>query len=203
MILKEDENSRGGEYAVTSLYFDNLYNSAYREKVEGDNNRHKFRIRFYNEDRENFKLEKKSKRGVMTLKSNTDISKEDVELLLKSEYEFLKDRDGTVFHELYDEMKNKLLRPKVIVRYIREAYTHRIGDTRVTFDKEISTANNSIKLNNVDTLYLPILERNTVVMEIKFNGIYPEVLRELIQSANSAQTAVSKYVLARKYNLES
>ena len=37
-----------GSYTVHSLYFDNLDNKALREKLDGVNNREKFRLRYYN-----------------------------------------------------------------------------------------------------------------------------------------------------------
>jgi hypothetical protein len=50
-----------GKYRVRSLYFDNLNDKALREKIDGVNNREKFRIRYYNDDTSFIKLEKKSK----------------------------------------------------------------------------------------------------------------------------------------------
>ena len=37
-----------GEYGIRSVYFDNLEDKALREKLDGVNNREKFRIRYYN-----------------------------------------------------------------------------------------------------------------------------------------------------------
>lgn len=62
--LKADEFARAdGAYEITSLYFDDVYGTALKEKISGVNCRDKFRLRRYNNDTEHIKLEKKSKRG--------------------------------------------------------------------------------------------------------------------------------------------
>ena len=67
--LKADEFARAdGAYEITSLYFDDVYDTALKEKISGVNCRDKFRLRRYNNDTEHIKLEKKSKRGGLCLK---------------------------------------------------------------------------------------------------------------------------------------
>ena len=62
--LKADEFARAdGAYEITSLYFDDVYGTALKEKLNGVSCRDKFRLRRYNNDTEHIKLEKKSKRG--------------------------------------------------------------------------------------------------------------------------------------------
>lgn len=43
----------GGEYLITSLYFDNCYDKALREKRHGTDRREKFRFRYYRRQRYN------------------------------------------------------------------------------------------------------------------------------------------------------
>ncbi len=63
-----------GTYKIRSLYFDNPDNKALMEKINGINNREKFRIRFYNDDPSFIKLEKKSKVNGLCTKKAIDIS---------------------------------------------------------------------------------------------------------------------------------
>ena len=44
-VMQRDENAKGGKYFIRSLYFDNAADKALREKLDGVNNREKFRIR--------------------------------------------------------------------------------------------------------------------------------------------------------------
>jgi hypothetical protein len=60
-VLDKDDHGVNGVYTVTSLYFDDVYNRALAEKIRGDAVRRKYRIRYYNDDTANLKLERKSK----------------------------------------------------------------------------------------------------------------------------------------------
>ena len=60
-VMQSDPNTIDGKYLIRSLYFDNAYDKALREKIDGVNMREKFRIRYYNGDLSYMKLEKKSK----------------------------------------------------------------------------------------------------------------------------------------------
>ena len=51
----------GGEYFIRSLYFDDRDDSAFREKLDGTDERDKFRIRIYNMRDDVIKLECKHK----------------------------------------------------------------------------------------------------------------------------------------------
>ena len=60
-VAEPDPHAVDGKYSIRSLYFDNLYDKALREKIDGVNRREKFRIRYYNGDTSFIMLEKKSK----------------------------------------------------------------------------------------------------------------------------------------------
>ena len=60
-VARTDPHAKDGKYFIRSLYFDNLYDKALREKIDGVNRREKFRIRYYNGDINLIHLEKKSR----------------------------------------------------------------------------------------------------------------------------------------------
>ena len=75
-ILELDpHNLNGSRYTVISIYFDDPIDSAYYEKVDGDFERKKFRIRFYDFSDAFIKLEKKEKIGGITYKTDMRIDK--------------------------------------------------------------------------------------------------------------------------------
>ena len=76
LLNKDSHVDQNGAYYIRSLYFDDLSNSCYYENEEGTDPRAKFRIRYYNNDVENLKLEKKSKSRGMTRKEFCNLSKE-------------------------------------------------------------------------------------------------------------------------------
>ena len=61
-VLSPDPHAEpSGTYSVRSLYFDNVFDKVLREKLNGVNNREKFRIRYYKDDPSFLRLEKKQK----------------------------------------------------------------------------------------------------------------------------------------------
>lgn len=69
----EDPHASAGEYRVYSLYFDDLQDTALRQKLDGVENRDKFRLRYYNGDLSFLRLEKKSKRGNLCQKRSASL----------------------------------------------------------------------------------------------------------------------------------
>ena len=53
-VMQRDPHAlEDGRYRIHSLYFDNCCDKALREKQDGVNRREKFRLRRYNDDRQN------------------------------------------------------------------------------------------------------------------------------------------------------
>ena len=63
------------EYHIRSLYFDDCFNSAMSDKLDGVMHRHKYRIRIYNFSDKIIRLERKSKRGDYISKLSCSISR--------------------------------------------------------------------------------------------------------------------------------
>ena len=72
-----------GMYIVSSLYFDDLYDSCYYENENGTDPREKFRIRMYNNCPDMIRLECKKKIHGKSLKSSGILSGEQVENILR------------------------------------------------------------------------------------------------------------------------
>lgn len=193
-LLKRDDHADKNGYSIRSLYFDNPYLKAYSQNVDGDMMRSKFRIRVYNQDFDNIKLEKKSKNNIMTGKESVKLEKEEVEKILNNDIEFLKDRLG-LYLEFYNEMTKELLKAKVIVEYRRIPFIYDSSQVRVTFDHNI-VASHKIRDFLSDKEIDGLKHKSMVVMEIKFNDSLPYFIRNMIQFGNGSQTACSKYKLA-------
>lgn len=200
-VLKRDTNSQGKSYSITSLYFDNCYNQAYKEKINGEATRHKYRIRYYNNDLSYIKLERKSKINQITTKVSVPLSVEEVKKIYNRDLDFLLTKNKYLYHEFYKQLKHGLLKPKVIVKYDREAFIHPVGDLRITFDRQIKTANMQTNILSNDQYFVDALEQGQSIVEIKFNGVLPDFIRSLIQSGHVMQASSSKYIFSRKYNI--
>lgn len=197
-ILKRDTHSINDFYRISSLYFDDIFNSAYHQKIDGYNQRSKFRIRYYDNNKKFFKLEKKMKFDNITHKESVTLSKIEVEEILNNQYDVIEQRPEEIIKELLFKLKGGLFKPKVIVEYLRLAYTYPIGNTRITFDKYVKGTFNKPDLFASNNLFFETIDSNFVVMEVKFNGQIPLFIKGLIQTSNVSQESVSKYVLSRK-----
>ena len=61
LIMKPDSHAVDGLYHIRSLYFDDIHDTALYEKIDGVNQRDKYRLRYYNGDTSYIVLERKSK----------------------------------------------------------------------------------------------------------------------------------------------
>ena len=186
-----------GNYAIKSLYFDNIYDQALFEKINGKHIREKFRIRMYNNDTSFIRLEKKSKIKNLTSKVSTRITKEEVKKLINGQYEWLLESDEPLIIELYSKIKKQLLKPKTIVQYIREPFIYNAGNVRVTFDREIKSGAKNIDFFNKDVPLIGATEE--IILEVKYDGFLPDFIKNLIRIDNRTATSFSKYVVSRVY----
>ena len=199
IFLKTDKNSDiNGNYRIRSLYFDDHLNTALYEKQAGILSRVKFRIRVYNLNDEVIKLEKKGRRGEFIYKESAHLTREEYDLILAEDYNFLKRSSYALFNEFYFSIKSMHSRPTVIVDYIREAYISDINNIRITFDKELRTGLNLTDLfNNGPTV--DVMEEPKMILEIKYYHFLPDYLKQMLQISSSQRYAISKYAICRKY----
>ncbi|MBO5567969.1 MAG: VTC domain-containing protein, partial [Clostridia bacterium] len=95
--------------------------------------------------------------------------------------------------------KTKLLKPAVIVDYLREAYIHNAEEVRVTFDKQIRTGLNSTDLFNGRIPTYPVFDDPVEVLEVKYDDFLPSYLQAVLSGITAQRSAISKYVWCRRY----
>lgn len=190
-----------GIYHIRSLYFDNFNDKALMEKISGINNREKFRIRFYNHNHSFIRLEKKSKSNGLCYKSSATLTKEECEKILNGDIEFLKDSNKDVLKEFYCKLRYQCLKPKTIVDYTREAYIFNAGNVRITFDYNIKSGLYSTNIFDPNLPTLGLVNDNPIILEIKYDNFFPDIIRDLVQTNTRRQTAVSKYAACRLFTV--
>ncbi len=94
-----------------------------------------------------------------------------------------------------------LLRPVVIVDYVREAYLHPAEEVRITFDKQLHTGLRSTELFNPSIPTVPPMDENLMILEVKYNQAMPPYIRDLLCTycPNAQQSAISKYTWCRRF----
>lgn len=191
----------GGEYFIRSLYFDDRDDSAFREKLSGIDERDKFRIRIYDMRDDVIKLECKHKSNGYIKKQSIGLSRKEYEKLMSGDRLFLLNRPEPFARRMYLEFAQRALKPAVIVDYTREAFIFPMEDVRVTFDKNVRTGLRSVDMFNAGIPTYPVIDDYGMVLEIKFNRFLPTYIRSLLQLEASQRSAISKYVLCRRFEL--
>ena len=186
-----------GEYHIRSLYFDDIEDSSYNDKESGVFKRKKYRIRIYNKSDNLIKLELKEKFVSFISKQNRTISRKLYEEIINNTVCIEDFKDDSFLLDFYLQMKMNVLRPKVIVDYIREPYICDYGNVRITFDKELQVVTNSTDIfYDSPTLISPIIAGD-MILEVKYDDHIPEYIRGLLELARNQRLAISKYTICR------
>ena len=196
-VMESDSNESTGEgYKISSLYFDDLWDSCLRDTVEGYRSRRKYRIRIYNDSLQVIKLEVKEKQNNRIYKLSKSITKEEMKRLISGEpIDCLNNYNdpATLFNLA---IQTAALKPKVIVTYERKAFIYGAGNVRITLDRNIRGSNDVFRFGEKEILYNPVKE-NDSVLEVKYDEFMPHFILQLLELGNMKQTAYSKYQLCR------
>ena len=188
-------------YNIRSLYFDDIYNSCYYENENGSDPREKFRIRIYNGKTDKISLELKKKERGKTLKLSCPLTEEQCRTLMKGEP--LPDSPDypPVLQKLLLLMKTTMMKPKIIVDYDRVPYVYKLGNVRITLDKNISSCNKLETFLDKEINKRPIMPAGQHILEVKFDEFLPDYIYSALQLKNLRQTAFSKFYLCRKFSI--
>lgn len=197
-LLKIDRDYNG--YMIRSLYFDSVDDNDYYDKLGGEINRKKIRLRIYDANTSKVKLELKSKYDIHQVKDSLIISKDDALKLINEDYDVLLTYDNDVAIKIYTILKKGLYKPKVIIEYDRIAYMSS-STTRITFDFNIRSSNNIDKFFSDDINYNYLIDKKDVVLEVKFDRFLEPYISNILGSYNSRFQSVSKYMMGRNIDL--
>ena len=199
-LMQPDPNgNENNEYHIRSLYFDTINDDALEEKIAGVGNRKKYRIRIYNFSDKVIKLECKSKYGELISKQSVSIPRDLAEQLIAGDPDGLQRMRHPLLHDVYREMRTRLLRPAVIVDYVREAYIHLAQDVRITFDKQLRTGLYASDIFDPMLPTYPVFDDPVEILEVKYNEFLPTYLQAMVSSVTAQRSAVSKYTWCRRY----
>ena len=195
-IMERDPHAgETGQYTIRSLYFDNFANTAYYDKLDGVNYRAKYRIRFYNYDPSNIKLEKKEKNGNLTRKTAQTITKNDARALEYALTGGCPDTTQGLVEELRVKFVSEGLRPRTLVDYDRTPFICRDGNTRITLDENVRTRPYIAHLFASPRAMIPVMDPNQVILEVKFDDFLPGYLASALADIPKVNMAISKFAM--------
>lgn len=197
LVMNLDTNTQDSNtYLIRSLYFDDIDSSSYYEKLDGILYRKKYRIRIYNGEDKFIRLECKYKHNNMTAKEQVKIDRKTCDKIVNGDYDIKTDNE--LLKKFINDMKTSHVMPSVIVDYERVAFTYPISTTRITFDFNIKSGNYNYNLYDNDVAFIPVIDNDKVVLEVKFDEVLPSHLATILQTIPSYRQAVSKFALCRE-----
>ncbi|MDO5143137.1 MAG: polyphosphate polymerase domain-containing protein [bacterium] len=189
------------EYHIRSLYFDTVFDDALYDKIDGVQNRDKYRIRIYNYSDRLIKLECKTKVGSLISKRSLTIPRDLADQIIACDSTGLEATRFGLLSDVYREMTIHLLHPVVLVDYVREAWLHPAEEVRITFDKQLRSGLYSTDLFNPNVPTVPPFDHGEMILEVKYNRVMPPYIRDLLCTycPNALQSAISKYTWCRRF----
>ncbi len=197
-LLPLDQNAGKEIYNIHSLYFDDYFNTCAFDNDAGHGERFKWRIRYYDDDRELIKLEKKIKKNDRCFKKVSPLSYSQFEQIMNRDYSgvFWNSEDKLI-QEFCLACMTRMFQPKVIVDYERIAYVEPITDVRITFDMNISASLETDRFIYNDYMKYPVQEKDRHVLEVKFDDILPSYIASVLGDEALQRNTFSKYYLGR------
>ena len=193
-VMQPDRHSGPDGYLVRSLYFDDLDCAAYRDKLNGNPERSKLRLRYYNGDESYIVLENKEKLGRMTRKTAQEVSREVALAMANGDRERCLEARGAVMDQFLARGGTRSLKPRVLVDYRRTAFVYSVSNVRITLDEKVSTGLYRTDLFDREAARLPVLDPGRAVVEVKFDHFLPDPLDAALRDIPMVRLAVSKYV---------
>ena len=195
----DEHSSANNTYSVHSLYFDDYLNSCMNDNEAGLGTRIKWRIRYYDDNKNFIRLEKKEKKNGLCLKRSCQISHDDYQRIMNNDVESIVwDTDELLLKRFCLLIMKRVFKPKIVVDYERTAFVEPISNVRITFDKNISVSSDVGSFFDDNYLKYPILDKGNQIMEIKFDDILPNYIKKAAYISSLKQTTFSKYYLGRK-----
>jgi hypothetical protein len=180
-------------YLVRSLYYDSADFRSYQEKVNGDCDRTKLRIRTYSRslmENPDIRVEMKARKGMSMEKHSTFISPAYYKRFMQRSHWPVLDDPLLVEFERYVHLKT--LVPLILVEYRREGFSARAQQgLRITFDHQVQSAK-AVSLFPPAPVFRAH-QRGVIILEIKCNKSQPHWLRQMVQTQGLCFVANSKF----------
>jgi hypothetical protein len=202
--LEPDDYSVGRpnlSYSIHNLYLDSEHLHTHHATVNGDKNRFKLRLRYY-DDRPGSPIffEIKQRENDCILKKRCAVRREAAAGLLAGQMPdaaHLISREPRHYAALqrFIELQQRLQAgPRLHNQYLREAWVSAHDNSvRVTFDRKI-LVEPCFDMRLATDMAAPVqIYPDKIVFELKFTGRYPNWFRDLVETFGLARGTASKY----------
>jgi len=199
-----DENCLGqpnNSYPNHSLYLDSSNLQMYWDVINGNRNRYKLRVRFYNEDPASpLFLEIKQRHNDAILKQRSAIRRDKLTAILEGDTPCeghlftVNQRNLSALQRFSQLMLQQRACPQTHVTYLREAWmTENDNSARVTFDRAVRVERRTSPSVSCAVQNPARPWGEMVILELKFTGRFPNWFGELTRVFGIMQCGVAKY----------
>jgi hypothetical protein len=203
--LELDENGVGKpnySYPVHSLYLDSDDLKFYWTTINGDKNRFKLRLRFYNDNVDTpIFFEIKRRMNNCILKQRGGVRRDAVPQLLNGHFPepshliSNNPKQLMALENFCHLMHENQAKPKVHIAYLREAYVpHDDNSARLTMDRLVRAEPETIARLSTQMQNPVVVWGKEVVLELKFTNRFPDWFGELVRVFGLRQCGAAKYV---------
>jgi hypothetical protein len=202
--LEPDEFAAGkpdSSYQVHTLYLDSDQLATFRAANDGDRNRFKLRIRYYDESEDSpvcFEIKRRINEGIV--KHRARVRRRAVRPLLAGESpvpEHLfkwNPQQWTDLLEFWHLVERLQAAPRAHNAYMREAYVNSEASVRVTLDRSVRMGPEfGLDLGTDMTDGIEVFA-GTVILELKFTDRMPTWLIEMVRGFELKSSGAAKYV---------
>jgi SPX domain protein involved in polyphosphate accumulation len=178
--------------SINNIYFDTLGFDSYYGNVEGDTDRNKARIRWYDNlfgRVNNATLEFKIKKGLLGRKEFYQLAPFSIDNNFSKEQIVHALQKDTVPKQIHDLMLS--MQPSLLNSYRRKYFISADKNFRITIDKELSF----YRISSIGNTFLNKMNyHNAVVLELKYNSQFENAAKEIGSELPFMMTKNSKYL---------
>jgi len=188
-------------YPVHSLYLDSSDLATYRATINGDKNRYKLRLRFYdNQDDSPVFFEIKRRMNNTIAKQRGGVRRHAVDALLAGQlpspaHLISKDAKNLAAIQNFCRLaSNMYATPKAHIFYMREAWISKFDNSvRVTLDRDVLCDPEPSARLGTDLVNPVNVFGKKVILELKFTSRFPDWFKELVRIFGLMQCGAAKY----------
>ena len=214
LLFKKDKSAgKSGKYDVISIYYDTPSLDFFWQKIDGEEERAKLRLRTYAHypalAKQDIFLELKKKKNQNVFKRRIAVKKRAHQerdfLHAPWNKEFIKE-EALPGEDIRSEMEclgtMLHLQPTIVISYTREPFVSADNlSTRITFDSNVRYRSNNFSLTT-SPMNKHALSPSHVIMEIKYIDHFPRWLVYLIQKYKCQARTFSKYCVGMEQSLK-
>lgn len=186
----------GGSYRVRSLAFTEPGAENRTDILSSIGRKESFRIRYYNENKDYIRLEKKTRVGGKTNKQSAVLTEQECRDIIDGRLDWMAESEEPLVVEFYAALSTGKIEVQTVADYQREAFVYRPCNVRITLDSGLKAGispDQFFSLESEPSLNAAEARKEAVIMEVKYDCFLPEIIRAAIRVKERKETSFARY----------